>query len=116
MFHLIKYFLWQSGGHCMVDVFDGSSDSIAITDELVVYYTRTNCGYGDGTGEPCEGVILYDLTKYPATKNLQSNENGSVVSGHDYDSVTLLNGARFYFHELKAMALAKLNETQDINP
>lgn len=101
MFELQKYYLWQSGGNCMVDVFNGKDDCIAVTEEVVCYYTKTNCGYGDDMNDDdfCEGFVVLDLCEVDS--DLRSKSNGSVIAWHDDNSFTLNTGKKFQFEDIK---------------
>lgn len=116
MFKLEKYYLWQSGGFCMVDIFNGDTDCIAVTDELIVYHTKTNCGYGpDGNDDDyCEGYLAIDLCEIDP--DLKAGDNGSVIAFHDEHSFTLNSGKKFQFDDIRdgGLFLAKSNPLNTI--
>jgi len=96
-----KYYLYQSGGHCMLDVFNlDNGQCIACTDEGICHYDSWDCG------EPTEdeGVLCYDFLSNKDFKDLESNDIGSVILESDSTSLTFLNGQKLEVSELLAIA------------
>jgi hypothetical protein len=87
-----NYELWNSGGNCMIDVFNLSNGrSIGITDECVCVYEGADAGMTTETMDDY-GVIAIDLTiKAPEL----FHKEGSVVSHHTPTAISLNCGFRF---------------------
>lgn len=85
------------------------TDSICITDEILIYHTKNNCGYGSGDEEICEGICVYDFCEGSINKELLCDDKGSVVASYDSESVVLRNGTKLFFNQIKEKALTNIS-------
>jgi hypothetical protein len=99
---IIGYELCNTGGNCMVDVFNLSNgQSIGVTDECVVIFNGLDAGLHDEAGGD-HGKVLVNL--FDSNPDLIVDLNGSCIKHSGLNSFTLNDDTKYKVTNLMMLA------------